>query len=328
MARGPTRRYGAGSPAMPRRSGSSARGRNGPRPGSTSRSGRSGSWTSEKVEIAPPTLLDRRRGALRGRPAPGMGDPVGAWGLLRAVVRTSRHMERVEPSIRARTSAIILVQFARDRHRVGRGPGGRGRPAPQGPGRPGRRRGAHAAGLAHLSRGIPGRLRFAGGPAPGSASGPGRPRTGPFPRFARAVGLDRILEQEPERSRRILRLLIANDLAWCDRPPSERPGSRSRSSGSTITTPPRRRPRGPPARGLARWAESALIAAPPWRTGRDRELGQERPMVDGPAQGGRRRRPVHEGGGPAPHLAGRGVPTLSPDAGRLADRDEAEPIPR
>jgi hypothetical protein len=44
-----------------------------------------------------------------------------------------------------------------------------------------------------------------------------------FDLSAFAPGLDAYLRGEPERSRRVLRLLAANDLAWCDRSASERP---------------------------------------------------------------------------------------------------------
>ncbi len=42
------------------------------------------------------------------------GDPAGAWALLRAVVRASRDMERAVPTAWCRTTALILVQYARE----------------------------------------------------------------------------------------------------------------------------------------------------------------------------------------------------------------------
>ena len=41
--------------------------------------------------------------------------------------------------------------------------------------------------------------------------------------FAIAPKLEAFLNGEPERSRRVLNLLVASDLAWCDRPLSNRP---------------------------------------------------------------------------------------------------------
>ena len=90
-----------------------------------------------------------------------------------------------------------------------------------------------------------------------------------FDLLAFAPGLDAFLRGEPERSRRVLRLLAANDLAWCDRPASNGLRSRCPGCGSTRPTRPRRRPREPSRREeLARWADSVLIdPAPPWRMG-------------------------------------------------------------
>ena len=41
----------------------------------------------------------------------------------------------------------------------------------------------------------------------------------------------RVFKKEPERSRRVFRLIIANHLAYCDLPPSRRPGGRVLNSG-------------------------------------------------------------------------------------------------
>jgi hypothetical protein len=46
---------------------------------------------------------------------------------------------------------------------------------------------------------------------------------GPWHLFTLAPGLEAFLNGEPERSRRVLNLLVANDLAWCDHPASDRP---------------------------------------------------------------------------------------------------------
>ena len=87
--------------------------------------------------------------------------------------------------------------------------------------------------------------------------------------MAFAPNLDTFLRGEPERSRRVLRLLAANDLAWCDRPVGERPAfavPRLRIYQADPTAPPAARALAPEE--LARWAESILIdPALPWRMG-------------------------------------------------------------
>ena len=45
----------------------------------------------------------------------------------------------------------------------------------------------------------------------------------PWHLFTIAPGLEAFLNGEPERSRRVLNLLVASDLAWCDRPFADRP---------------------------------------------------------------------------------------------------------
>src|SRR5262249_35501640 len=41
------------------------------------------------------------------------GNPAGAWALLKAAVRASRHMERAVPTAWCQTTAMTLVQYAR-----------------------------------------------------------------------------------------------------------------------------------------------------------------------------------------------------------------------
>ena len=106
----------------------------------------------------PATVLDRRRGAVRGRAAPGLGRPGRGLGLAQG--RRPRQPAHGagrpdDPGPRHRDHPRPVRPRAG--RRVGRGPGGRRRPAPAGARRPGRRRGADAAGLAHLPRGISGR---------------------------------------------------------------------------------------------------------------------------------------------------------------------------
>ncbi len=86
-----------------------------------------------------------------------------------------------------------------------------------------------------------------------------------------APSLDAFLRGEPERSRRVLRLMAANDLAWCGQP--QRPAfavPRLRIYEADPAAP--RAARALPPEELARWAESMLIyPTPQWRMG-DLEL--------------------------------------------------------
>ena len=85
--------------------------------------------------------------------------------------------------------------------------------------------------------------------------------------FERLPGLEVYLRGEPERSRRVLRLLAANDLAWCDRPVSERPAfavPRLRIYEHNPAAPATARALSP--QELARWTDSTLIRpALKWR---------------------------------------------------------------
>ena len=197
----------------------------------------------------PATLVDRRRGPVRGRAAADEGDPAGAWALLKAVVRASRDMERAVP---------------------GPVPEHRDHPGPVRP-RAGRRRGPRTL----SQRRAPGG-RSTTWPRPRHSRRPFRSSTarnirtpksrsrdlepliverarrradaGAFDPFAFAPNLGAFLRGEPERSRRVLRLLAANDLAWCDRPASERPAfavPRLRIYEADPAAPPAREPSRP-----------------------------------------------------------------------------------
>ena len=137
--------------------------------------------------------------------------------------------------------------------------------------------------------------------------------------LAFAPSLDTFLRGEPERSRRVLRLLAANDLAWCDRPAVERPAfavPRLRIYQADPSAPPAARAL--PPEELARWADSILINPRPLADGRLGEVGPERSLVAGPAQGGGRGGAFHPGDGPPARLAGRGPEALFPHPGRHA----------
>jgi hypothetical protein len=144
-----------------------------------------------------------------------------------------------------------------------------------------------------------------------------------------APGLDAFLRGEPERSRRVLRLLAANDLAWCDRPASEQPPvavARLRIYQPGASTPAAARAL--PPEELARWAESVVInPTPPWRMGdlekwykSDRwSLGQLKEAVAIALF-------TRETGRP-PASPAEALRRYLPIPGDTPDRDEAEPLP-
>ncbi len=107
-------------------------------------------------------------------------------------------------------------------------------------------------------------------PKPWFASEPRQPANhAQRPFFAHLPALDAFIHAEPERSRRVLNLLVANDLAWCDRPLHERPAAAVPTL--QIYEPDPRAPESARAlvpAELARWADSALITPGiTWRLG-------------------------------------------------------------
>jgi hypothetical protein len=153
------------------------------------------------------------------------GDRTGAWTLLKAVVRVSRDMERAVPSTSTRQTAMTLVQYAQ-------GPvtGWAGDPAVT----PALLRQAldDLGALEALTPPISHFYRYEYQSAEDSFMRLSLSTVlhdqrvlGILPsrRFDLLPDLEVYLRGEPERSRRVLRLLAANDLAWCDRPVAERP---------------------------------------------------------------------------------------------------------
>jgi hypothetical protein len=157
----------------------------------------------------------------------------------------------------------------------------------------------------------------------------GRVAGGQFDLSAFDPVLDAYLRGEPERSRRVLRLLAANDLAWCDRPAFERPAwavPRLRLYQADPAAPPAARAL--PPEELARWTDTVLIhPALPWRMGEleqwernDRwSLGQ---LEEAVAVALFARETGHPPASPAEALR-----RYLPIPGDSPDRDEAEPVP-
>jgi hypothetical protein len=199
------------------------------------------------------------------------GDLSGSWTLLRTVVRVSRDMERALPTSSTRQTAMTLVQYARQ-------------PIADWA----KDRAVSAAllrqalddltALEALTPPISLFYRHEYQTADESFMRlslssvlDDQRRSGIVPpgHFERLPGLEVYLRGEPERSRRVLRLLAANDLAWCDRPVSERPAfavPRLRIYEHNPAAPATARALSP--QELARWTDSTLIRpALKWRLG-------------------------------------------------------------
>jgi hypothetical protein len=261
----------------------------------------------------------------------GEGDPAQAWALLHAVVRASRDMERAIPTAWCRGTAFTMVQYAVEpvkawakdpsvsvamlRRALDDIAAAEALTPPLSSFYRGEYQNAEAS-LANLPLLIAERAR-------------GRAEIGAFEPLAFAPNLDTFLRGEPERSRRVLRLLAANDLAWCDRPLAERPEfaiPRLRIYQADSSVP--RESRALPPDELARWAESILInPALPWRMGEleDRErtdrwsMGMLKEAVAVPLftrEMGRR-----------PASTAEALRRYLPMPGESPNRDEAEPVP-
>jgi hypothetical protein len=259
------------------------------------------------------------------------GDPDGAWALLKAVVRASRDMERAVPTAWCRTTAFTQVQYARE-------------PVTEWARDPSvgvallRRALDDVAAAEALTPPLPAFYRGEYQAAEASLESPqwmiaerarGRAAAGVFDLSGVAPNLDAYLRGEPERTRRVLRLLAANDLAWCDQLAAQRPAfavPRLRIYQADPAAPPAARAL--PPEDLARWAESILIhPAPPWRMG-DLELydrtdrwsmNQLKEAIAVPL--------FTREMGRKPASPAEALRRYLPIPGDTPDRDEAEPVP-
>ena len=259
------------------------------------------------------------------------GDPDGAWALLKAVVRASRHMVRGAPSVQGRWTATILVQYARG-------------PIAEWAGDPSvgvdRLKGA-LSGLVDAESLTPspsltyraeylvamGALADARRLLVERAGRRAQARAASL--FDLSPDLEGFLRREPERSRRVLNLLIANDLAWCDRPPMDRPGlavPRLHIYDPDPAAPPASRALPPDE--LARWADSSVLdAGAPWRKGQvEQAVGNDRWSM------GQLKEAVavalfrKEQGRP-PATPAEALRRYLPSPGDTPGRDEAAPVP-
>ena len=258
------------------------------------------------------------------------GDPAGAWSLLNAIIRASRHIEWAVPTANGRSHGIVLAQYAR-------------LPVAAWANDP-------TVGVALLRRALDdlaaaesltpplsiyyrqeyqASLRLLTNVEPLiTARAQQRHDRGPWHLFALAPGLEAFLNGEPERSRRVLNLLVANDLAWCDRPASDRPAfadERLRIPEPDAAAPAAARALAPEE--LARWADSALITPGlNWRLGElDKWERNDRwsfsQLTEAVAVSLFTKETGHAPASPAEALR-----RYRPSPGDMPDRDEAEPI--
>ena len=259
------------------------------------------------------------------------GDPAGAWSLLGAVCRASRHVEWAVPTANGRTHGIILAQYARQ-------------PVAAWANDP-------AVSVALLRRALDDLAAAEALTPPPSvfyrqeylaslksladveplitARAKQHHDRGWWHLFALAPGLEAFLDGEPEGSRRVLNLLVANDLTWCDRAAADRPAfavDRLRIPELDTAAPAALRAVAP--EDLARWADSALITPTlNWRLGElDKWERNDRwsfsQLTEAVAVALFSKEMGHAPASPAEALR-----RYRPVPGDTPDRDEAEPLP-
>jgi hypothetical protein len=199
------------------------------------------------------------------------GDLAGAWRLLNAIVRAGRHIEWAVPTVDGRSHGIMLAQYSRE-------------PVADWAKDPVVSSALLRQALADLTNAesltpplstyyrteYMVAMEVLSNLQPAiTARAQQRHDRGPWHLFTIAPGLEAFLNGEPERSRRVLNLLVAGDLAWCDRPIADRPAfavPELRLPETDPAAPAATRALAPEA--LGKLAESALITpALKWRLG-------------------------------------------------------------
>ncbi len=198
------------------------------------------------------------------------GDAAGAWKLLRAIARASRHIEWGVPAAN-RHHGIMLAQYAREP--VAEWAADKATTVPML-----RQALADLTAAESLTPALSSfyrqeyllALESLTPPKPFFTSQPQQPaHPAQRPFIPSLPALDAFLHGEPERSRRVLNLLVANDLAWCDRPVDQRPAvAVSRLHIFEPDPAASRSTRALAPEELARWADSAVITPTlSWRLG-------------------------------------------------------------
>jgi len=258
------------------------------------------------------------------------GDLAGAWTLLKAVVRASRHVEWATSTAQGRSHGIMMVQYARE-------PVAAWAKDPK-------------VGAAMLRQAIDdlaaaealtppfstfykqeylGALELLTNPKPlieaHAKAHHDRPA---WHVFALAPALEAYLDGESERSRRVLNLLVANDLAWCDRPVVEQPSvavPRLRIFEPDPTSAPAARAVAPDE--LAKWADSSLITPfLTWRLGEIEKWERiDRWSMNALFEAVSVSLFTKETGHP-PASPAEALRRYRPAPGDTPDRDEAEPV--
>jgi hypothetical protein len=199
------------------------------------------------------------------------GDLAGAWNLLRTVVRASRHVEWAIPTIPGRTQGITMVQYARE-------PVAHWAKDPRVTVAMLRQALDDLAAAEMLTPPLSAfyrheylvALEILSNPEPLiAARAKDRQNEPGWHVFANTPGFEAYLDGEPETSRRVLNLLVANDLAWCDRSVVDQPPvavPRLHIVAPDPAAPAAARALAPDE--LARWADSSLIGPGlAWRLG-------------------------------------------------------------
>ncbi len=259
------------------------------------------------------------------------GDPAAAWILLKAVVRASRHVEWAVLTAQGRTHGIMMVQYAcqpiadwaEDRRvtvaMLRQAIDDLAAALSLTPPVSAFYRQEHRAALELLTN-----------PQPMiAARAKGRNDRAWWHVFALAPAFEAYLDGEPERSRRVLNLLLANDLAWCDRPVVDQPPlavPRLRIFEPAPTTPAAARALTPDE--LAKWADSSLIAPGlPWRLGEIEKWERiDRWSISALFESVSVSLFTKENGHP-PASPAEALRRYHPAPGDSPDRDETEPAP-
>jgi hypothetical protein len=259
------------------------------------------------------------------------GDPAGAWSLLKAVVRASRHVEWATPTAQGRSHGIMMAQYARE-------PVAGWAKDPSVSVALLRQALDDLAAAESLTPPLStfyrqeyfGALESLANPQPMIAARAKERHDRPdWHLFAIAPALEAYLDGEPERSRRVLNLLIANDLAWCDRPAADQPPvavARLCIFEPDPTAPASARALAPDE--LARWADSSLIApALTWRLGEIEKCERIdrwslRALFEAVSVSLFTKETGHSPASPAEALR-----RYRPAPGDTPDRDESQPLP-